>query len=1025
MLSPPDNVSLSDNVSVISDIIQLDGNLSICSDNSESYNKLGCAKPANSYRTNNALIATHLPIVSVCNMRSIFPKMKNFKTDLFERQVDVSLLSEVWEKAENQKHKAEIELMLEMEGLKYFSTTRPRGKRGGGAAIIVNTERFKVENLNVQIPPHLEVVWALAKPRSEAAKIKKIILCAFYSPPRSRLRFKLKDHIIGTLQVLTTRYPECGIFIGGDKNKMDISQFLNCNLKLKQIVNRPTRKQEILDVAMTNLFPYYNAPIIVPPVQPDVPGQGVPSDHSVPLCIPHTDPHNPPTRVYKKIISRPLPDSRIRDFGQWITSESWESLMDHNEPTQQVIAFEELVNSKLDEYFPLKETKIGVGDKPYMTQELKTLKRKRMKEYQKHGKSQKYKGLRDEFEAKLLKAKEGFMQKNIDTLKQSNPGQAYTMLKKMGAQPGECDEGNTFTLPHHENLSHLEAADKIAEHFARISREFPPIKMETLPERVVKKMHNPESESNAPVILEHQVYEKIRHANKPKSGVPGDLPRRLVNEFGPELSTPMCTVFNRIIMSAKQGSGKWPASWKLEYGTPLQKKNEPTTEDDLRIISLTAFFSKVMEHFVVEWLMGYIGDKLDPKQFGGLKGNSISHYMIELINFILYSQDYNLPVAVLACAIDFSKAFNRQNHNILLTKLSDMGVPGWLLQIVMGFLSDRVMVVRYKGEITDPKPLPGGGPQGTLLGLLLFLVLINQCGFDNPETNIGATITNAKKKFMPSLFHAKYVDDLTIAESIDLKESLVLNPDRPLPDPYHARTGQKLNDCKSQVYDQLNKIQAYAELNEMKLNFSKTKFMLFNPTNVYDFIPEVEVKGHDLETLEEMKMLGLILRNDLSWRSNTDAMVIKAYKRLWLIRRLKKEGACLDDLIDVYVKHVRSILEFGVPVWNSGLTLEEVKDIERVQKSFLHIVLGLNYINYDKALMKSSLETLEVRRTNLCIKFAKKSAKHPKHKHWFSLNTLSGPKTRSDKPDYKPPLCRLSRLQKSPIPYLTRLLNTQ
>ena len=93
---------------------------------------------------------------------------------------------------------------------------------------------------------------------------------------------------------------------------------------------------------------------------------------------------------------------------------------------------------------------------------------------------------------------------------------------------------------------------------------------------------------------------------------------------------------------------------------------------------MTQFFSKVLENFVVQWLMKFIGEKLDPKQFGGLKGNSISHYMIELIHFILYNQDYNLPIAVLACAIDFSKAFNRQNHNILVTKLSDMGVPGWL-----------------------------------------------------------------------------------------------------------------------------------------------------------------------------------------------------------------------------------------------------------------------------------------------------------------------------------------------------------
>ena len=96
-----------------------------------------------------------------------------------------------------------------------------------------------------------------------------------------------------------------------------------------------------------------------------------------------------------------------------------------------------------------------------------------------------------------------------------------------------------------------------------------------------------------------------------------------------------------------------------------------------------------MEKFVISWLMFHVGDKLDPKQFGGQKSNSISHYIIELINFILYNQDYNLPIGVLACAVDFSKAFNRQNHNILITKLSDMGVPGWLLNIVMGFLKKQ------------------------------------------------------------------------------------------------------------------------------------------------------------------------------------------------------------------------------------------------------------------------------------------------------------------------------------------------
>ena len=971
----PLDLSVCDRASLISDIDQLDGNVSVCSSNSERARNPGHS--INSYRVNNASVAHHLPVVTVCNMRSLFPKINNFKTDFFERQVDVSLCCEVWQKAESRQHKAEIEQMLEMEGLKYFSTTRPRGKRGGGAAIIVNTDKFKVEKLDIQIPHHLEIVWALAKPKADEALFKRIILCSFYSPPRSRLRNKLKDHMIGTLQMLTAKYPDCGILVGGDKNKMDISSLLNCNLKLKQIVNRPTRKQEILDIVLTNLFPFYNAPVILPPVQPDVPGQGVPSDHSVPICVPHTDPNNPPTRVYRTITSRPLPDSKIRDFGQWLTSESWESITDIADPTEQVEVFEKLITQKTNEHFPLKVTKLGVGDAPFMTSELKTLKRRRMNEYKKHLKSPKYYKLKNEFEAKFEKAAESFLRKNVDTLKQVNPGQAYNVLKKMGALPGECEEGSSFTLPSHENLSPLESAEKIAEHFSRISREFPPLNIETLPERVKIKLYNPESETKAPQIMEHEVYEKIRQANKPKSGVPGDLPRKLINEFGPELATPVCSIFNSILMSAKQGSGKWPASWKLEFGTPLQKIPDPTSEDELRIISLTAFFSKVMERFVVDWLMVFIGDKMDPKQFGGLKGNSISHYMIELINFILYNQDYNLPIAVLACTVDFSKAFNRQNHNILITKLSDMNVPGWLLQIVMGFLSDRAMMVRFKGETTGEKPLPGGGPQGTLLGMLLFLILINLCGFDDQVNNIGTTITNPKKKFTPSHMHTKYVDDLMIAEAFNLDHTLEDNPFRPLPDLFHARLGLKLPSDKSEVFNQIGKIQEYAEQNQMKLNLSKTKFILFNPTINFDFVPEYEILGKDIETVEEMKLLGLIVSNDLSWKSNTEHMIKRANARLWILKRLMKRGANLEDMVDIYIKQIRSVLEFGVPVWNGKLTKEEVMDLERIQKSFLHIALGNSYLCYENALDKSKLETLEERRTKLCLSFALKASKHP------------------------------------------------
>ena len=83
--------------------------------------------------------------------------------------------------------------------------------------------------------------------------------------------------------------------------------------------------------------------------------------------------------------------------------------------------------------------------------------------------------------------------------------------------------------------------------------------------------------------------------------------------------------------------------------------------------------------------------------------------------------------------MDFEKAFNRQNHNTLITKLHDLGAPGWLLNVIKGFLEGRTLVVKYKNEQSKIKQMPGGGPQGTLIGMFLFLILINYVGF--PEEN--------------------------------------------------------------------------------------------------------------------------------------------------------------------------------------------------------------------------------------------------------------------------------------------------
>ena len=309
-----------------------------------------------------------------------------------------------------------------------------------------------------------------------------------------------------------------------------------------------------------------------------------------------------------------------------------------------------------------------------------------------------------------------------------------------------------------------------------------------------------------------------------------------------------------------------------------------------------------------------------------------------------------------------------------------MGVPSWLLKIVIAFLTNRKMILRYKGEVSSTKYLPGGGPQGTLLGLFLFMILINDLGFDNQDENLADILTSKKeiKKF--NEIHLKYVDDMTVAEAVTMKQQLVEVPieERPHPDTFHERTGHSLPTYNSKVYSMIQKTEEYAENNKMKINYKKTKLMVFNPGTARDIMPRFEFNGNELEVVEETTLLGVVIRNDLSWSSNTTYMVKRANKKLWTLIRLKRLGAKTNDLLDVYFKQIRSILELAVPTWHPGLTNSDRNKIERVQKSALSIILGRTYKSYNKALKSLQLDSLFNRREKLCKKFSMKCIKNPK-----------------------------------------------
>ena len=466
-------------------------------------------------RNSKLLQCVSLPIISVSNLRSLLPKINNFKTDILEREIGLSLLSEIWEVKGKKKHMSEITKMLEIEGLKYISTPRASYKRGGGCAIVAHLPKFSLEKVDVKIPQSVEVVYGLLRPKQSSAQLKEIIVVAFYSPPKSRKKTKLIDHIVSTCQSLLTKYPQAGIVIGGDRNEMSISPLLTALPKVKQLVSKATCNGKVLDVLLTNLHEFYCVPEIVPPVPADNPLQGKPSDHSVPVAKPHSTAGVNISNEYKTKITRPLPDSGVRQFGQWIVEEKWDCVLSKSSPSDQAMAMQKLLEAKLNEIFPTKSVRLSNKDKKWMDYELKKLDRAKKREWCNKGKSNKYVKLKTEFDQKFNEAAEKYLEKNVRELKESDPGTAYATLKRMGAQPGDnLDDGSFSLLEHLEaNLTAKQSVDKIAEHFCKISQEYPALNVLNLSESVRAKLKD-RCKASLPYLSRYKVENMIKKAKK-------------------------------------------------------------------------------------------------------------------------------------------------------------------------------------------------------------------------------------------------------------------------------------------------------------------------------------------------------------------------------------------------------------------------------------------------------------------------------------------------------------------------------
>ena len=813
--------------------------------------------------------------------------------------------------------------------------------------------KFHVEEVSHDVPMGIEAAWALLTPRQydhHLQKIRRICIGSIYISPRSKYKVETIEHLTQKVHTMRATYNnEVNFCFGGDLNKVDYSEVLESYGALQSVLQVPTRKDSKLEVLITDLHSWYHPPTTMGPLKVDSDKKGKDSDHLQAVFAPKTNNQYKVARKKCKITTRPIPESKIPAFAREIQAQSWISVFEEENLDRKVENFHSIITDILERHFPEKHITISNLDKKWMTPNIKQLLRKVQSEYFHKGKSQKWRKLRSSYRKHKRKSVRAQFSNLVSQVKSTDKHQFYKKIKDIGGlQPVGSHELKIQCL---EGKSDEECAEEVARSFAAVSNEFHPVDLNKLPAFLPALP--------APQVTQLEVYSKLVKLKNTRSTLPIDLPNRLRQEVSVELTEPLTYIINTCLREQR-----FPALWKIETVTPVPK-TEPCKElTDVRKIASTSDFNKLYESFLKDWILEDIGDKIDPKQFGGKKGSGTEQLLVCLVDRVLQLLDQNTCRSmVIMNGVDWKQAFDRNDPTKTAQKFCKLGLRPSLVPVIIDFMSSRKMKVKFNGKLSKMWNLIGGSPQGSLIGQDCFIVNSNDNTEDMEEDDIY-----------------KYIDDLNILELI-LMASLLQEYD------YHEHVPNDIgiNDKflpphTFQMQESLNSISNWTQENLMKLNSKKSNYIFFTRTKDKDFQTRLTMDGQKIDRQECVKILGIWLSEDISdWSLNTSKICQKAFSRIGALSKLKYIGLSIEDLIEIYCLFIRSTAEYCSAVFGPSLTLEQDRKLANIEKTSLRIILQDNYVSYEAALEMCGLTSLSERRAAHLLAFARRASRHPVH----------------------------------------------
>ena len=222
------------------------------------------------------------------------------------------------------------------------------------------------------------------------------------------------------------------------------------------------------------------------------------------------------------------------------------------------------------------------------------------------------------------------------------------------------------------------------------------------------------------LLQDEELNEAFNSLKANKSPGFDDISSTIVKRCRENIFNPIKHVFS---LSLKQGI--FPENLKIARVSPIFKKDEKFLFTNYRPISVLPCSSKLLEKIMNNRLYKYLSESnyLYEKQSGFRAAHSTDHAVIQLISQIL--QAFNENEHTIGIFIDLSKAFDTVDHHLLLQKLNLYRIKNNNLKWFQSYLSDRKRFKKFNNKSTNLETIRCGIPQGSIFGLLLFLIFVN------------------------------------------------------------------------------------------------------------------------------------------------------------------------------------------------------------------------------------------------------------------------------------------------------------